>query len=139
MSNPKDQTIELQIIIFLIYLLAVLISLLFPKFIILFPIIFSIFILLLILSVLFLLSSPILIIYFSTLFLPSIFYKLLALSMLTVACRVLWVLGERRERRSENPLKNILEPKKINFAPTRRLKKVSRYKKKRQNNHKMRN
>jgi len=65
---------------------------------------------------------------------------LLIWSILILTCIVLWIVGKKRERQSENPLKNILEHKNSNFLPTGRLRKnflLFCYKRKRQNNHKM--
>jgi len=88
---------------------------------------------------------PIFIIYFSTQFLLGRFSELqvfLIWSILIVVCLTLWIVGKRLERKAENPLKNILEPQQSHVSPTGRLRNkflFPWYKKKRQNNHKMRN
>ncbi len=80
-----------------------------------------------------------------TVFLLSTFSKLQVLliwSILIMTCRILWIFGKRRERQSKNPLKNILEPQQNHVSHTGNLRNnflLSWYKRKRQNNRKMRN
>ncbi|NER93343.1 MAG: hypothetical protein F6J86_05840 [Symploca sp. SIO1B1] len=72
----------------------------------------------------------------------SMSHVLLIWSILIVVCLTLWVFGKIREHQSENPLANILEPQQSNASPTAKLKNnflLFWYKRKRQNNHKIRN